>query len=510
MDKPDVQNVRETAHSERAEAGAFASTRLTIAATVYALVFLLAWVGAPAGWSPEGRLPILHITGAISVSVSLAVIYFARTQRRRPALLSEIGLAYQIICCLVIALTEHWLPWGDGLIRGVSWICLVLISLPVAVPVSAERTLWAALLGASMSPVALAITLVFKGNPVPSVKVIAALLPPVYLSAGIAFVLARLLHRLRDDVREARRMGRYELERCLGKGGMGEVWLAKHRLLARPAAIKFVRPDMAGAESPAEIEKLLKRFEREARITASLTSPHTISLYDFGVTEDGTFYYVMERLHGLDLETLVQQHGPLPPARVIHLLRQACLSLAEAHEGGMIHRDIKPANIYTCRVGAQFDFVKVLDFGLVMSGKDADAQFTRLTREGLTSGTPAYMAPEMVRNLELDGRTDVYGLGCVGYWLLTGQLVFPSRSPMQMLAEHLETQPKPPSLRTERKIPEDLEEVVLACLEKSPELRPQSALALAERLSACADAGGWSPASAQEWWRDTLETESTS
>jgi serine/threonine-protein kinase len=302
-------------------------------------------------------------------------------------------------------------------------------------------------------------------------------------------------------IRQAREFGSYRLVTPLGHGGMGEVWRAEHRLLARPAAIKLIRPEMLGAADEEGRRVTLRRFEREAQATALLRSPHTIQLYDFGVTDDGTFYYVMELLEGFDLETLVQRFGPVPWDRVVHLLGQVCHSLAEAHERGLTHRDIKPANIYVCRYGRATDFVKVLDFGLVRSRRESHYRDASTTQDGVVAGTPSCMAPEQITGgRPLDARTDIYGVGCVAYWLLTGKQVFDAASPVMIMAHHLETPPPPPSARTEQAIPPDLEAAVLACLEKDPDRRPQTADALAERMAPCGAAASWSDERARAWW----------
>jgi serine/threonine-protein kinase len=245
---------------------------------------------------------------------------------------------------------------------------------------------------------------------------------------------------------------------------------------------------------------MLRRFEREARATAALRSPHTVDLYDYGTSEDGDFYYVMELLEGFDLETLVQRFGPLPAGRVLHLLSQAAKSLDEAHEKGLVHRDVKPKNLFTCHLGTDLDFVKVLDFGLVKLGHTGDAQ-TCLTREGVTTGTPAYMAPEVAMGRpDIDGRADLYSLGCVAYWLLTGQLVFDAPNAVAMVLAHVQTPPVPPSQRTELEVPESMERVILQCLEKDPGKRPATARKLAELLAACEGVEPWTPAEAERWW----------
>jgi serine/threonine-protein kinase len=279
-------------------------------------------------------------------------------------------------------------------------------------------------------------------------------------------------------------LGMYELESRIAQGGMGEVWRAKHQLLSRPAAIKLIKPH-ANDSGELEIDAVaIKRFEREAQVTASLRSPHTVQLYDFGVTRSGTFYYVMELLEGTDLESLVRDHGPLEPARVVQVLEQALDSLAEAHSHGLVHRDIKPANLHLSERGLEKHFVKVLDFGLVKLDR-ADAVGGSLSRADRITGTPAYLAPELITGQgNVDGRADIYALGCVAYYLLTGRLVFEGDSAIQVAVAHATEAPIPPSQRVERHIPKDLERLVMACLEKDPERRPRTAVALLEMLRA--------------------------
>ena len=280
---------------------------------------------------------------------------------------------------------------------------------------------------------------------------------------------------------------------------MGEVWRARHRLLARDSAIKLIRPGVLLGVAGKDAALIRRRFEQEARVTAALRSPHTVELYDFGVSQDGGFYYVMELLDGIDLETLVKQFGPQPPARVVEILRQVCQSLAEAHRAGLVHRDIKPTNIFVCRLGIRYDFAKVLDFGLVKTTPTEGE--TRMTREGVTTGTPAYMAPEVAMSSDkIDGRADLYGLGCVAYWLLTGSLLFDKRSAVAMVMAHMQEAPVPPSQKTELPIPASLDRVVMACLAKKPEDRPSTAEALARMLEECKDVGAWTQDDAEKWW----------
>jgi eukaryotic-like serine/threonine-protein kinase len=321
------------------------------------------------------------------------------------------------------------------------------------------------------------------------------------LGTTLATIVSRVLYGLRRQVAEASELGQYLLEERIGGGGMGEVWRARHRLLIRPAAIKLIRRDAVDAMA-GDPELLVRRFEREARATAALTSPHTVQLYDFGVTEDGRLYYVMELLDGLDLDTLVRQYGPLPPERVVHLLRQVCAALQDAHGNGLVHRDIKPANIVVSRAGTTFDFVKVLDFGLVKldSARDSDRELVKLSTDDSWSGTPGFMAPEVVLGTATDHRVDLYALGCVAYWLLTGTMVFEGENAVQVMMKHAQAEPERPSARIGRALPAALEALVMECLEKDPSWRPGSAEAVGDRLSSVVLLEAWTAERAEQWW----------
>ncbi len=300
-------------------------------------------------------------------------------------------------------------------------------------------------------------------------------------------------HLLTDRVR----VGSYTLIEQLGSGGMGEVWLARHQLLARPAAVKIVREGALGAGEDAHALRL--RFTREAQATADLQSPHTVQLFDFGITEAGVFYYVMERLRGMDLQRMVERHGPQPPERVVFLLKQACLSLSEAHALGLVHRDIKPANLFVCRLGPPYDFLKVLDFGVV--SRQPLEPTTSITLPGTVLGTPAFLAPEVVAGEgSFDERADIYALGCVAFWLLTGRPPFEAADAMSMLMHHAKTTPVPPSTVSEQSIPADVDALVLDCLAKAPSRRPASADVLLERFSKLSVANGWEQRHAGAWW----------
>jgi eukaryotic-like serine/threonine-protein kinase len=314
-----------------------------------------------------------------------------------------------------------------------------------------------------------------------------------------------VVYGLGREVAAARELGSYQLVEKLGQGGMGEVWRGRHRMLARPAAIKLIRPSVKGDARPGMSSDALRRFEREAQATARLRSPHTVELFDFGVVEDGAFYYAMELLDGLDADTLVRRFGPVPAERVVYLLRQVCHSLSEAESCGLVHRDIKPANIFLCRYGEDYDFVKVLDFGLVKAmGGIAEIEGPALTRENVLQGTPAFMAPEQaLGESDVDSRADIYATGCVAYWLLTGEFVFTAETTMGLVMQHVQTQPTPPSARTQLRIPAALDQLVLSCLAKDPAERPQTARELSRRLTEVCEVGAaWTEDRAREWWAE--------
>jgi tRNA A-37 threonylcarbamoyl transferase component Bud32 len=298
----------------------------------------------------------------------------------------------------------------------------------------------------------------------------------------------------RQEAVEARRLGQYVLREKIGGGGMGEVYLADHVLLRRPCAIKLIRPERAG--EPA----MLQRFEREVRATARLTHPNTVQVFDYGHTPDGTFYYVMEYLPGITLEQLVKGYGVLTPERAVHFLRQLCGTLAEAHAIGLIHRDIKPGNVIVCERGGLHDVAKLLDFGLVLAqgvGRDGE----RLTQDGAIAGTPAYVSPEQASGREdLDARSDIYSVGCLAYFLLTGQPPFAGRSAVRMLAAHMYEPPAPPTTHR-AEVPADMERVVLRCLAKDPSERYPSAQDLESALAGCLTPGRWTEEEAACWWR---------
>jgi len=302
------------------------------------------------------------------------------------------------------------------------------------------------------------------------------------------------------------RIGRYTLEERLAVGGMGEVWRASHDTLLRPAALKIIKPQ-TGKKVPTG--ERLERFRREAMVTSSLTSPHTVDLFDFGI-EGGTLYLAMELLDGMSMRQLVETYGPLEEARVVYLLRQACHSLIEAHEGGIVHRDIKPENILITRAGRDHDFVKVIDFGLVkqltkgaargtLSGED-QAPGRELTQMNVRLGTPGYMSPEQIGGDGIDQRADIYALACVAYFALTGQPVFEGTEDSQLMFAHVAVDPEPPSVRLGRPVDPDFEALLLRCLAKNPLARPHTMEALDNALADLHFDPPWTPERARRWW----------
>jgi hypothetical protein len=320
----------------------------------------------------------------------------------------------------------------------------------------------------------------------------------IWWIAGLAITTAtsKVIYGLRQEVRDARRLGQYTLTEKLGQGGMGIVYRARHAMLRRPSAIKLLPPDKLGPESAA-------RFEREVQLTAGLTHPNTIRVFDYGRTPEGVFYYVMEYLEGASLDEIVEETGPMPPGRVIQVLDQVAGALSEAHAIGLIHRDIKPANIFLTEQGGVPDVAKVLDFGLVKQVDRAEIEDTRvapLTLDNAITGTPQYMSPEsLTAPGSLSASTDIYSLGAVGYFLLTGQHVFTGRTLVEVCGHHLHTPPQSPSQRLGAPLPADLEQLVLACLEKAPARRPDGARSLQAALRSCESARSWSEEDARAW-----------
>ncbi len=485
-----------------------ASHRLAIISLVGAVLWVIGplmarvafWAMDPA--DPRWRSP--HPTDAVaaaSILISLALFFYARRSDRDPRFILDLGLGYMVLAAAAVGLVMHWEPPPRGFppVPVITWVGAIVLMFAAIVPSTPGKTLVAGLIAASMNPIGMLIARARGTWDFGSAGNAFLMHYPDYVLVGIAVVISHVVTQLGQQVAKAREMGSYQLGDLLGRGGMGEVYRATHRMLARPAAIKLIRPEMLASLSGESAQLAVRRFRREAEAAANLRSPHTVELYDFGVTEDRTLYFVMELLDGMDLESLVRSHGPVPAGRVIHILRQVCESLEEAHATGLVHRDIKPANIHVGRLGLRHDFVKVLDFGLVKSVTGPAREDTLGTAAGLTPGTPAYMAPEMAMGDEVDGRADLYALGCVAYFLLTGQVVFEADNALQMVAKHLRESPVPPSRRTYLPVPPALEALVLACLAKSPADRPASAAALGRAL-ASVETEPWGEEQAGRWW----------
>jgi len=426
-----------------------------------------------------------HVSGTL-----IALLIWRTTAARRtfaPSFLQAIDLGGTLAICVAFAGMGHFAIQPYGFYTGLLAATHVSVSRAMIVPSLPLSTL---VLGVA----SFASFLVSRG---------VMALPPelprgrglleaaLWATAGIAVatLASHVIYGLQERARQARKLGQYTLEEKIGAGGMGEVYRARHAMLRRPTAVKLLTSD--GSETQ------LRRFEKEVQLTARLTHPNTISIFDYGRTPDGVFYYAMELLDGLSLEELVLRHGPQPPGRVIHILLQVAGALREAHKVGLIHRDIKPANIHLCRRGDVPDVVKVLDFGLVRELKGSED----VTKSNLNAvvGTPLYLAPEAITAPDrVDGRADLYGLGGVAYYLATGATPFSGQNAVELCAHHLHRAPDPPSQR--HPVPADLERVILACLEKRPDDRPASAEALVRELARCADAGSWSESDAEAFW----------
>jgi serine/threonine-protein kinase len=441
--------------------------------------------------APLEGFPVFHL---VATAILFLIWILAGSRAFSDRDLRRLDAAGTIGAALAYAIMALTMPlaWrSDQLVLLI--LNAVLLGRAALVPSDPRRTAWIS--AASVAPIPIATFLLFRGavfgDLLPGAVVTQATLWATF-TAILATVISNVTFHLRRSIARARRLGQYTLLEKIGAGGMGVVYRAEHEMLRRPTAIKLLLPQSAGEQS-------LRRFEREAQLTARLTNPHTISVYDFGRTPEGAFYYVMEYLDGIDLERLVREEGPLPPGRVVHVLQQVCEALAEAHSVGLIHRDIKPANILLSEQGGVSDFAKVVDFGLVKEVNEPEN--ARLTREDVFAGTLHYLAPETIQaGSSPDPRSDLYALGAVAYCLLTGSPVFDG-TPVQVIQSHLQVSPEPPSARLGRPLPAKLESIVLDCLEKDPNRRPESAQALMDRLAACDDVAPWVAEEARKWWR---------
>ena len=455
--------------------------------------------------------PVLRITSLGVLFLSVGFILVQRSGWLRKDLLLDLGMFFQVMIAFACGLFEGAAYENPNMVvLGHSGIAVWMILCGLLMPKAPLRAALSALLCVLMWPLAYWVDLqIFGYQPMPLSRMLIWVLPLAILGVWTYILNNRVLAMYVKEQR-AEDVGSYVLETRLGHGGMGEVWRAKHKMLARDAAIKLIRPEVLQASTGRQEALLRKRFEREAQVTASLRSPHTVALYDFGQTKDGAFYYVMELLEGIDLQTMVEKYGPMHPGRVVDILHQACQSLEEAHRAGLVHRDIKPRNILLCKLGLQYDFTKVLDFGLVKSLRPDDQTESLLTRDGVTTGTPAYLPPEIaLGSPDIDGRADLYILGCVAYFLLSGCLVFDEMSSTALAIAHVQTAPTPLSKRCELPIPAGLEAIVMQLLEKEPARRVQTAQDLARRLRSLRDVPAWGPDQAAQWWETNLPESSS-
>ncbi len=410
----------------------------------------------------------------LGISLDLALVFTANDESIEDDDAMRIALGYLVLRCAVISVAlvrAHALLGLDPPTRGLS--ILMILVFPLFVPIEPRRLVLPSALAAAAQPLTLAF-LSFRSAD--HELVLDASVRGLVVMVGSLF-LAHAVTSLRQASLNDGAIGSYRLLEEVGHGSMGKVWRAQHLLLARPAAIKTIGVDAA---SPgADQRAVLRRFQREAQVTATLTSPHTVTLYDYGVTADDTCYYVMELLQGTDLQRLVENEGAQTSARVIDIALQVCDSLAEAHAYGLVHRDLKPANLFQAHIGRRTDYIKVLDFGLaelvrrLRVGKDVSVQAT-----ARVAGTPAYMPPETLMEQNVDGRADLYQLGCVMYFLLTGHPVFERTSATALALAHASDPPPRPSEDAPFPVPEALDGIILRCLEKSPANRFSSAIEL--------------------------------
>ncbi|MCO4770686.1 MAG: serine/threonine protein kinase [Deltaproteobacteria bacterium] len=442
-----------------------------------------------------GMIPVA-VSGLFSSAVAFGVIRFGGLADKDRL---SLGLLYHVAMGFQIAVLELPRVSGEGvLLNGLSSLAVWQLLFAGLVPVSRRHLTAAALAIATAVPVTAAIAGML-GRVIDSGAVVVSTLP-VLVAGGVGVAIGRVVYDLTQKVQEARDVGSYRLVRKLGEGGMGEVWTAEHRLLARPAAVKLIKADVLdqlaqeGDTATREDPRVL--FEREAGVIANLRSPHTVELYDYGVRDDGVFFYVMELLDGFDLHVLVMKFGPLPVSRVLHVLQGICLSLAEAHDAGLVHRDMKPANVFLCELGTSADVVKVLDFGLVLTQEAPRSE----EPETEVTGTPWTMSPEVARGLSATPGSDIYAVGCIAWWLLAGRMPFESESIHQLLFSHANLPVPNLAGMSAQPIPAALEALVVRCLAKAGEERP-SARDLLREIEGIEGFGAWTSLDAETFWR---------
>ena len=479
------------------ERRAFYQNRLALFAKIlfWVFVILLIWVNLMYYLEPVLRPEKATFITAISAAglIGLGISWRLVLVRRR---LSQTALfAWDIAITEVVGVVLAFASWMSpdkpaNVVSMFVWALFLVFARVAIVPSHGKRTI--IISTGALIPHVVTSALTTLDQPLyigtPSLAFIIATTCYAAVAVFLAGLGSHVIYGLRQRVQEAEQLGQYSLLEKIGAGGMGTVYKARHAMMRRPTAIKCLSMEKAGAES-------LARFEREVQLTSELTHPNTIAIYDYGRSPDGVFYYVMEYLEGIDLERLVKKHGPQPPGRVIRILAQVCGALDEAHDRGLIHRDIKPANIILCCRGKVPDVAKVLDFGLVKDIEESSGN------SDLLAGTPAYLAPELIVKGTIGPAGDLYAVGAVGYFLLTGRQVFDAKAVIEMCVHHISSTPVPPGRRVAG-VPEDLEALILQCLEKDPDDRPESAEILRERLLSLSSADRWSTREAKAWWAE--------
>ena len=487
---------RAHAHDESAGSTAFLQERIALyAATLWLILLAISVMTFGLYYAYPATRP--RQTGIIATTLlvglgGLGALFFAtrrgaRTRRELAAFDLLLALGGGVLAGGAAPLV---IEKQEQIAANMILLILLIVGRAILVPSSAPRTFWLSL-GALGLMTGGHLVVVLRNPAIVNVPM------PAYFIGGTAFALSavalsalgsKIIFSLRRQVRDARRLGQYTLAEKIGEGAMGAVYKAHHALLRRPTAIKLLPPLKAGAEA-------IARFEREVQHTSALTHPNTVAIFDYGRSADGVFYYAMEYLDGIDLERVVLRHGPLPPARVIRILAQVCDALEEAHDRDLVHRDVKPANIILCHRGRALDVVKVVDFGLVKELRRAGG-----VAEGM-AGTPAYLAPEAITSpRSIGAAADLYAVGAVGYFLLTGTTVFSGDSIVEICGHHVHSPVEPPSRR--RPVPPELEALLLRCLAKAPADRPADAGALRDALRALPEAGAWSEPEVLAWWTE--------
>ena len=467
--------------------------------TTIAMIFLEGY------FQPEVRQaleqPLLRLTALFALFITIGFAAAHRFAWLSKNTLIQLGIVFEAAGAFMCASFETAIEFRpDELVRGVSYVALWIVLNGILIPNTPLMKLGSGLLCAAMWPLAYWVNTLYHQHDHLAIERRIIWMAPIIVSVLWSYLFNKRLYKMHQSSQKAEDLGSYQLDFMLGKGGMGEVWRARHKMLLRAAAIKIIRPEVLANQGGRQADTMRKRFEKEAKATASLRSPHTVALYDFGMARDQSFYYVMELLDGIDLQTMVERFGPMHPGRVAQILSHVCDSLEEAHRQGLVHRDIKPTNLFVCRLGQNHDFTKVLDFGLVKSMMPSGAT-TLMTMEGQATGTPAYMAPEVAMGAAgVDQRADIYGLGCVAYFLLTGQLVFNEPTPTALALAHVQKTPVPPSERVETPIPASLEQLILLCLAKDPADRPRSAQEIARAIELADDLPAWTRDDAARWW----------